>query len=330
MGIAVHLTRFGAPEEVIQIMDQIPLTPGLGQVVIDLEIANINPSDCLTVRGLYGILPKAFPAPLGNEGIGRISAVGEGVTETWIGQRVALPLGGGIWASQVMGRADKLMPLPEGLPAEQLAMALVNPPTAYLLLTAVMPQQEGAWVIQNAANSSVGQAVNAFAPDLGLNIINLVRSDTAAKTLKRASHVFRTDDPDLKKQIKALVEDDRPLLAFDAIGGEATMQLADLLGPGGSVVSYGALSGHACKLAPQHTIFKGISLRGFWLVNWFNNASAQDQMSMVARVGEKIIDGTLQIPVEATYDLADAAKALQHSEQPGRSGKILFKGPAAN
>ena len=146
-----------------------------------------------------------------------------------------------------------------------------------------MPQAQGAWVIQNAANSSVGQAANVFAPDLGLNIINLVRSDKAAETLKDCPHVLRSDDPDLKTKVKALVGDQRPLLALDAIGGDATMQLADLLGPGGTIVSYGALSGQACKLAPQHTIFKGISLRGFWLVNWFNSASAQDQMAMAAR-----------------------------------------------
>ena len=75
MGVAVE-TAFGAPEDVIQIADQPPLSAGPGQVVIDLEIANINPSDCLTVRGLYGILPQSFPATLGNEGIGRVSAVG--------------------------------------------------------------------------------------------------------------------------------------------------------------------------------------------------------------------------------------------------------------
>lgn len=329
MGIAVQIERFGAPQDVIQIAEQAPLVPGPGQVAIDVEIANINPSDCLTVRGMYGILPKEFPATLGNEGVGRVATVGEGVPEKMIGQRVALPIGGGIWASQVMGRADKLMPLPDELPADQLAMALVNPPTAYLLLTSVMPQKKGAWVIQNAANSSVGQAVNVFAPDLGLNVINLVRSDKAAEALKDAPHVLRSDDPDLKSKVKALVGDNKPLLALDAIGGDATMQLADLLSVCGTIVSYGALSGHACKLAPQHTIFKGITLRGFWLVNWFNSASPQDQMAMAARVGAKIADGSLSVPVEATYDLADAVKALQHSEQPGRSGKILFRGPAA-
>ena len=328
MGLAVQIDRFGAPEAVIQVRPVPDLNPGPGQVVIDLEVANINPSDCLTVRGMYGILPKTFPATLGNEGVGRVTKCGEGVPDSLQGRRVSLPIGGGIWASQVLGRADTLLPLPEELPAEQLAMALINPPTAYLLLTSVIDIPQGGWVIQNAANSNVGQAANVFAKDLGLNVINLVRSDTAAQTLLGCAHVLRSDDPDLQARVQGILGDAPLSLALDAIGGDATMQLADCLSPGGTIVSYGALSGHACKLAPQHTIFKGISLRGFWLVNWFNTASPDDFLAMSARIGQKIADGSLHIPVEATYGLDQAVQALQHAQRPGRSGKVLFKMPS--
>lgn len=326
MGLAVQISEFGAPEKVVSVTEVADLGPDPGQVVIDLEIANINPSDCLTVRGMYGILPQTFPATLGNEGVGLVSKLGEGVPEQMLGQRVSLPIGGGVWASQILGRADKLLPLPKELPAEQLAMALVNPPTAYLLLTSVVEVPKGGWVIQNAANSNVGQAANVFAKDLGINILNLVRSDMAAATLEGCDHILRSDDPDLKAKIKAATGGTPVSLALDAIGGDATMQLADCLSPGGTIVSYGALSGHACKLAPQHTIFKGITLKGFWLVNWFNSASPQDFIAMSQRVGQKIADGSLNVPVEATYGLDQAVEALQHAEKPGRSGKILFKG----
>ncbi len=326
MGLAVQISEFGAPEDVITVTEVPDLEPGPGQVVIDLEIANINPSDCLTVRGLYGVLPQTFPATLGNEGVGLVSKLGEGVPESMLGQRVSLPIGAGVWASQIIGHADKLLPLPQELPAEQLAMALLNPPTAYLLLTSVVEVPAGGWIIQNAANSNVGLAANVFAKDLGLNLINLVRSDKAAATLEGCDHVLRSDDPDLKSKVKELIGDQKLTLAFDAIGGDATMQLGDLLSRGGTIVSYGALSGHACKMSPQQAIFKGLTLTGFWLVNWFNNATPEEFMTMSQRVGAKIADGSLNVPVEKTYSLDQAVEALQHAERPGRSGKILFRG----
>ena len=326
MGVSIQLQKFGAPENVVSVVELEDLNPDQGEVVIDLEAANINPSDCLTVRGMYGILPKQFPAALGNEGVGRVSKIGEGVSDKLLGKRVSLPMGGGIWSSQLICPADKLLPLPDELPAEQLAMALINPPTAYLLLTSVLNVPKGGWVIQNAANSNVGQAVNAFAKDLGINIINLVRSDSAASTLQGCDHVLHSTDPQLNEKVKQLIGEEKAILGLDAIGGDATMQLADLLSRNGTIASYGALSGHACKLAPHHTIFKGIKLQGFWLVNWFNTATPQDFMAMSARVGGKIADGSLNIPVEATYPLEDAVSALQHAERPSRTGKILFKG----
>jgi NADPH:quinone reductase-like Zn-dependent oxidoreductase len=119
-------------------------------------------------------------------------------------------------------------------------------------------------------------------------------------------------------------------LAIDAIGGAMVLRLADCLAEGGTVVNYGLLSGQPCQLGAHHTIFKGITLTGFWLQKALTAMARGDLQELYADLAGRIASGALRVEVEATYPIAEIKVALAHAEREGRGGKILVtpNGPA--
>jgi NADPH:quinone reductase-like Zn-dependent oxidoreductase len=101
------------------------------------------------------------------------------------------------------------------------------------------------------------------------------------------------------------------------------LRLADCLGEGGTVVNYGLLSGQPCQLGAHHTIFKGITLRGFWLQKALTSMARPEIEKLYAELGARVADGTIHVEIEATYPIEEIKAALAHAEQEGRSGKIL-------
>ncbi len=154
--------RGPVPQDVIRAVPLELSPPGAGQGLVAMLAAPINPPNLLTPTGDDGVLPP-LPAIGGSEGVGRVAAVGEGVTELAVGQLVLLPRGSGTWVMHPMAEARSLLPLPEGADPLQLAMLTVGPPTAWLLLDEFVPLAAGAWVIQNAANPGVGSCLMQLA-----------------------------------------------------------------------------------------------------------------------------------------------------------------------
>lgn len=174
---AQYQQRGPVPQDVISAVQlQLP-DPAAGQVRVRVLAAPINPSDVLTLTGAYGMLPP-LPAVGGNEGVGRVEALGAGVSNFKVGQTVLLPVGCGTWVTALNAPADKLIPLPDADPL-QLAMLTVNPPTASLLLSEFVDLKPGDWVIQNAANSGVGSYLIQLARLRGFKTINVVRRESA-------------------------------------------------------------------------------------------------------------------------------------------------------
>ena len=179
---AEYQQRGPQPHEVIAAVAlQLP-EPGAGQVRIKVLAAPINPSDVLTLTGEYGMLPP-LPAIGGNEGVGRVEALGAEVGNLKVGQMVLLPVGCGTWVSHLNAQANKLIPLPEADP-QQLAMMTVNPPTASLMLSEFVDLKPGDWVIQNAANSGVGSYLIQLAKLRGFKTINVVRRESAVAAVE--------------------------------------------------------------------------------------------------------------------------------------------------
>jgi mitochondrial enoyl-[acyl-carrier protein] reductase / trans-2-enoyl-CoA reductase len=240
---AQYTQRGAVPQASIECVEFEAPALAEGQVLIQVLAAPINPSDVLTLTGQYGMLPP-LPAIGGNEGVGRVVAHGPGVTAPPIGQTVLLPVGSGTWATHVVGQARKLMPLPNDADPLQLAMMTVNPPTASLLLSEFVELQPGEWVLQNAANSGVGEYLVQLATTRGVKTVSVVRRESAVAPVKAAGgDVVLVDGADLEQRVAQATGKAKIRLGIDAVGGQATNRLAACLGEGGTLVNYGMMSG---------------------------------------------------------------------------------------
>lgn len=324
---AVRMSAFGEPADVLT-MEELPTpTPGPGQVLVRLRARPINPSDLFVIRGLYGTLPQ-LPATPGLEGAGVIEALGQGVEQFSVGQQV-VPLGmGGTWQEYVLADPRTLLPLPPGLSDAQAAMIFVNPTTAWLLLHDELRVEPGAWVLQNAANSAVGRFVIQLSRRYGFRTINVVRRRDVVDELLAAGadHVISEADEDVVERVQAITEGKGVRYAIDSVAGESGSRLLQALAPGGTMSVFGAISGQPLSVDPANLLFRGITVRGWWLAYWLRKASAEQRAELFDTVIGLIADGTLSAPVAAEYDLADALDAVAAAEGSERNGKILLVG----
>lgn len=312
------------PAELIEAVEVDLTDPGVGEVLVEVLASPINPSDLLTLTGLYGILPE-LPATAGNEGVGRVLEVGAEVQGLSPGQTVLLPLGCGTWASHLVAAADDLVPLPDSADPQQLAMLTINPPTASLLLSEFVDLKPGDWVIQNAANSGVGGYLVQLAAERGLRTVNVVRRESAVQSVRNAgAEVVLIDDDDLPGRAREATDGADIRLGIDAVGGASTERLAGALAAGGTIVNYGVMSGQPCQVSPTHLIFRGLTLTGFWLATWYGGASAEQRAALYGDLTRRIATGQLQVPIADTFDVRQIKQAVAAAARGERSGKILI------
>jgi NADPH:quinone reductase-like Zn-dependent oxidoreductase len=318
----VRFAAFGLPQEVASCADVAEVgAPGSGEVVVDVEAFPINPADLLTMTGGYAVRPE-LPATLGAEAVGRISAVGSEVQDRSVGDRVIL-LARENWCQQRRVPAAQVLKVPAAADVLQLAMLKVNPATALLMLKNYVLLRPGDWVIQDAANSGVGTSLIRLAKADGLHTVAVVRRPSLVAPLEAiGADLVVVDGDDLAERVSAAGAG--PIrLAIDGVGGEAVMRLADCLAEGGTVVNYGLLSGKPCMLGAHQTIFKGITLTGFWLQKNLTSMARADLEALYAGLAGRVADGTLAVEVEATYPIEQIQAALEHAGREGRSGKVL-------
>jgi NADPH:quinone reductase-like Zn-dependent oxidoreductase len=325
---AEYKTRGPIPQDVIEAVsfEKPELTEG--QVLLEMQAAPINPSDVLTLTGQYGILPP-LPAIGGNEGVAKVVEHGPGVNSPEIGQTVLIPLGLGSWATHIVADAKSLVPLPNGVDPIQLSMLTINPPTAYLMLNEFVDLKEGDWVIQNAANSGVGSYLIALAKQRGLKTVNVVRRESlVAPLLAAGADVVLVDGVvdglSLAQRVSAATDGAVIMLGIDAVGGDATNRMGEVLGDGATLVNYGAMSGEPCKIAPTIIIFKDITIRGFWLAKWYRTATPERQKEVFTAIIGLIATGKLSAPVHATYHVKDIKQAVAVAASGERNGKVVL------
>lgn len=324
---AIRFHRFGPPDGVLQLED-LPLPePGAGQVRLRLTHRPINPSDLLTISGDYGRRPR-LPATPGLEGVGRIDALGESVRGWRIGDR-AIPLGAaGTWAEFVLADAARLLPVPDAVSDETAAQFVVNPVTAWVMLEDELSLQPGDWVLQTAAGSTLGRLVIQLARRRGYRTVNLVRRPEQVGELLAlgADAALAAGDPDLVARVRELTGGGVKG-ALEAVGGETAAAALHCLRPGGVMIVYGLLSAEPWPLHNGEMLFRGLTVRGFWLSHWFQHTPPERAQTALLALMQLMAAGDLVPPVEAAYDLADFHLAVAHAEWPGRRGKVLLTGP---
>ena len=312
--LAVQLSEHGGPE-VLQLVDLPTPRPGAGEVLIKVAAAGVNYSDVQRRRGTYP-LPVALPYVLGIEVAGRVEALGEGVANVQVGQRVMAVLAGGGYAGYAVAPAAQAVLLPAGLGDAEATALLLQGPTAVGLLNT------GAYasVLVLAAAGGVGSLLVQVAKNRGLRVVAAVGSDAkkAAARASGADAVVSYADADWVRQVRAATAGQGVAAAFDAVGGRVGAEALQALGAGGTGVVYGAASGEPTALAAQQLIGPMQAVRGYTL------------FGEVAKIGEYTREllgyfhaGKLQLPVQP-YPIAEVQAAQRAVEARQTQGKVVL------
>jgi NADPH:quinone reductase len=184
---AIRVHRKGGPE-VLQLEELPTPKPGAGEALVRVEAAGVNYMDVYARTGAYG---GEMPVTLGAEGAGVVEAVGDGVSDLRAGQRVAWASAPGSYATHVLARADKLVPIPDGVSTRDAAAAMLQGMTAHYLAHATFPLKRGDACLVHAAAGGVGLLLVQMAKRAGARVFGTV--STAEKAaLARASGLDET------------------------------------------------------------------------------------------------------------------------------------------
>ena len=319
-----QFSNYGKPDEAINCIDIPDLDdPDENEVLIDVLACPINPADVLNIEGKYGIKAK-LPARLGAECVGKVKKVGDLVKEFKEGD-IVLPLDRENWVQQKIVDEKNLIMLPNNIDPIQLSMLKVNPATAYLMLKKYVKLQPGDWIIQDAANSGVGQCIIRLAKMEGIKTINIVRRKELASDLEDIGADFVIQDsPNMASEVKELTNGGDVKLAIDAVGGDIILRIGDCLQEEATILNYGLLSGKNIEMTSYQTVFKRLVLTGFWLMPWLQNMSRKEIFDMYNHLSNLIASNKLHVPIEKTYPLEEIKKAVKHSAAYNRSGKIIL------
>jgi NADPH:quinone reductase-like Zn-dependent oxidoreductase len=251
--------------------------PKSGEVLIKVLAAPVNPSD-------YGewshVVPgQNEPKPQGKEGSGIVIASGGGVyANSVVGKHVGFVSnvkGHGSYAEYTCVNAmEGVFPLPDTVETVDAASHFVNPYTAYGFLDTVRNRHYGKsrpGFVQTAAASQLGQMLVKLCQQENMTLINIVRRDDQAKTLRElgAEHVIVSSKDGWESELKDLVKEHKIQIAFDAIAGEMSGKLLDILPPKGTLFVYGRLSNQGCSgIQPLDLIYRKKKLEGWLFTNW--------------------------------------------------------------
>jgi trans-2-enoyl-CoA reductase len=322
---ALLYREYANPIEALELQSQELAAPQGSEVLVEVKFAPINPADLNTIEGKYPVRPP-LPAVPGVEGVGVVVEAGPEVKRLKVGSVVILPHGVGTWReAAVLPEAD-LIEIDADVPLEQAAMLKINPPTAWRMLHDFVTLKPGDWVIQNAANSGVGRATIQIAKSLGIKTVNLVRRPELVEELRaEGADVVLVEGDEIKAQVAEATGGAKIRLAFNSVGGESALNVANTLANGGVTVTFGAMSKQPLRIPNGLLIFKDLSWRGFWLTRWYKQASIEERDAMFAKLVPMARSGALKTKVERTYPLSEAKPAIARALEGKREGKILFK-----
>ncbi|WP_296405677.1 zinc-binding dehydrogenase [Psychrobacter sp.] len=316
---------FGKPSEVLNIEDTPTLQPNAHEVRIKTLLSPIHNHDLITIQGQYGDKPD-LPAIGGSEALGIIDAIGDEVEGLTVGQRVVTASVKNTWAEYFIAFSNMVFAVPDIL-EDEIASQLIAMPLSALMLLEFMALQSGQWAILNAANGAVGKSFAMLAAARGIHTISLVRRAEAVQELSDLGikHVIDTSKSDWIDQVRDITGDSQISAAADSLGGSDSNDLLTLLGSGGTLVSFGAMTGGAMVLNPSSLIFKEAVVKGFWGSKTSREMDSINKRRLIKELVERAIHKQLTLPVGAIYSLEDIKQAVSGEVQQGKKGKVLLK-----
>ncbi|MFF7456354.1 quinone oxidoreductase family protein [Kitasatospora sp. NPDC008115] len=321
---AIRVHAPGGPER-LQV-DDVPVTePAAGEIRIRTEVIGVNYVD---VYHRQGVFPVALPFVPGMDAVGTVDAVGPGVTELSVGDRVAYGELPGAYAEFVTVPVRLATTVPDGLDSGTAAAAMLQGLTAHYLAHDAHPIAKGQAVVVHAAAGGVGQFLVQFAKRAGAHVIGTVSSDEKAALVSElgADHVVRYDRENFREAVRRITDGTGVDAVYDSVGKDTFLDSLDSLRPRGTLVAYGRASGKPDPIDPFTLVQKG-SLKLTWPSLTHHVLTREEFTARTDDLFAGLLDGTLRARIDRTYDFADAPAA--HARLEGREslGKILLRHP---
>jgi NADPH:quinone reductase-like Zn-dependent oxidoreductase len=323
----------GEPADVLEEQTRPIPSPGPGQALVRVHATPVHASDLHTIRGRYGLHPT-FPLVPGVEAVGTVTALGDRAGGLSVGQRVVTLGVPGTWQDFLVADAERLLPIPDKISTSTAAQLIVNPLTALLLVRDELNLQPGQWLVQTAANSTVGRLVVQLSQIMRFRTINVVRRREAAASLRAfgGDDVICTEDEDIATRIAEITRTGGVSMAIDAVAGEVGAEVFRALEPGGKMIAYAALSTHrqtdpaalTIPLPAQSLIYGGKSIHGFWLVWWFMATPTQQMRQTLTEIIDLVTERGLEIPEGRPFPPSAAGHAIAAAEAPAHGAKPLL------
>lgn len=320
---AIEVSETGGPE-VLRYVDTPQPSPGPGEVLIEAEAIGVNYIDTYFRSGQY---PRQLPFILGQETSGTVVDTGEGVEGFTAGDRVVTAAASGGYAEYATAPASFTASVPDGVPADVAASALLKGLTAHYLLKSVYPVQAGDTVLVHAGAGGVGLILTQWAHLLGARVITTVSTPEKARMSAKAGAdevlSYPDDADEFGEQIRALTDGAGVAAVYDGVGATTFDASLASLAVRGTLALFGAASGPVPPFDPQRLNAAGSvfltrpSLAHFVRTGQEFSWRAEELFSAIAR-------GDITVEVGGRYPLADAARA--HEDLQGRktTGSIVL------
>lgn len=297
--------------------------PGPGEIRIRHTAIGLNLIDTYHRSGLY---PLELPSGLGSEAAGIVDALGPGVENLRLGQRVVYTGLPPMAYSQARNwPANRAVPIPDNVSDEEAAAVLLKGLTAWYLLRRSYPVQPGDPVLLYAAAGGVGSIVSQWASYLGAKVIGIVSSPEKAElaSAQGCAHVLLADDDDISGKVRSLTNGEGVAAVYDSVGKVTFMTSLDCLRPHGVMVSFGNASGPVdpfspAELAKRHSLFVTRPVLFDFVDTPERLAAACSELfDIVAR-------GAVKIQVNQRYPLSEAATAHRDIESRRTTGSTVL------
>jgi len=322
MPYAIQIHEPGGPEAMK--WEQVEVgEPGEGQVRLRQSAVGLNYIDVYFRTGMYPAPSSPFTP--GMEGVGVVEAVGSGVSNVSVGDRVAYGRNIGGYAEVRLIDAGFVIPLPDDISDETAAAMMLQGMTTEYLLERCFPVQQGQTILFHAAAGGVGLMACQWARALGAEVIGTVGSAEKAKLAQAhgCTHTVLYREQDFVARVKELTGGAGVPVVYDGVGKDTFLKSLDCLSPRGTMVSFGNASG---KVEPLDIGI--LSAKGSLYVTrptlMTYTATAQDFRRSASRVIEMVTEGSLKIEVHQTFPLKDAAEAHRALEGRRTTGSTVL------
>ncbi|GLU47904.1 quinone oxidoreductase family protein [Nocardiopsis ansamitocini] len=318
---AIVIGETGGPE-VLRPAEAPDPVAGPGQVVVDIEARGVNFIEIYQRSGAY---PMSVPFTPGSEGAGRVSAVGEGVTEFAVGDRVGSVAVAGSYAERAVVPVDALVPLPDSVSTEQAAAVLLQGLTAHYLTHSTYSIQPGDTVLVHAAAGGTGLLITQLAKLRGARVIGTVSTEAKEKQARDAGadEIIRYSESDIAEEVARLTDGAGVAAVYDGVGADTFDASLASLRPRGVLVLFGQASGPVPPVDPQRLNSAGsVYLTRPTLVHY--TAERAELLERATDVLGLVGIGSLNVHVGGHYPLDEAAKAHTDLAARATTGKLLL------